>query len=400
MGVRRLLNNFLQLAGYELVPCKRKPPFDERCVSLNPEGAPKGWVLLAFILDPFLVENEASISNAHQHDLVSYLMARIFLQYGYGVDVIDYRNHRFVPKKKYTFLVSARTNLERLKAKLNPDCVTIAHLETSHFLFNNHAAYRRALDLLKRRKRVVTGWKNVEHNLAIEHADFATLMGNDVTAETYRYAGKPLYLLSGTSVYTYPWDEKKDFSVCRNRFMWLGSDGLVHKGLDRVLEAFAVTPECHLTICGPIERDKGFLKIYEKELYHTSNIETLGWVDNGSDRFRELLRNTVALVYPSCAEGKSGAVLTCMQGGIIPIVSRESGVDVHDFGLVLQDSSIEEIISKVKDVSSMSAIELEQRSRRCWEHARKYHTRERFEEEYRQIIGEIIEKTSSARYSP
>ena len=75
----------------------------------------------------------------------------------------------------------------------------------------------------------------------------------------------------------YPWPEAKDFEACRTRFLWLGSRGMVFKGLDLVLDAFVQMPEYHLTVCGPVAKEKDFEQVYYQELYHTSNIHTYGW---------------------------------------------------------------------------------------------------------------------------
>ncbi len=392
--MRRRINRLLRRFGYELRRVPKGLEHQTTCISLPAEGTVRGRVLLAFIIDPFLVAHEGEISSAHQHDVVSFLMAKVFRQLGYHVDVIDYRNTEFRPRHRYDFFVSARTNLERIKRRINRDCVVIAHLDTAHFLFNNHAAYARSLDLQRRRGVTIIGGRLVEHNRAIEHADFATVMGNHFTADTYRYAGKPLFPLWGTTVHTYPWDGAKDFDRCRNRFLWLGSEGMVHKGLDRVLEAFVGLPECRLTVCGPVERERRFQEAFRHELYHTPNIQTVGWVDVGSDDFRRIVAENVALVYPSCAEGKSGAALTCMQAGLIPVLSRESGVDVQEFGIILEDSTIDAIRDAVRRLASAPAEELEMRARSAWEHARLYHTRERFERQYREIVEEIILRSS------
>ena len=75
----------------------------------------------------------------------------------------------------------------------------------------------------------------------------------------------------------------------RGRFLWIGSQGLVHKGLDLVLEAFARMPDLHLTVCGPIREEPAFEAAFRRELYATPNIETLGWVDIASPAFADLL---------------------------------------------------------------------------------------------------------------
>ena len=171
--------------------------------------------------------------------------------------------------------------------------------------------------------------------------------------------------------------------------MWLGSSGCVHKGLDLVLESFVELPDCHLYICGPIEREKDFQSAYHKELYETKNIHTIGWVDVTSSEFIEIAGKCVGVVYPSCSEGGGGSVIQCMHAGLIPIVSYESSVDVGDFGVILKDCSISEIKNSIRMISSLPAEELRRMSRMAWEFARANHTRERFAEEYQRIVKKI-----------
>ena len=63
-------------------------------------------------------------------------------------------------------------------------------------------------------------------------------------------------------------------------------------------------------------------------------------------------------------------------------MSYESSVDVHDFGMILPDSSIQEIRNAVRRVSDLPASQLEQMARGAWEYARANHTREKFAQEY------------------
>ena len=128
-----------------------------------------------------------------------------------------------------------------------------------------------------------------------------------------------MFEVPNPSAVSYPWFEDKDFAAARTRFLWIGSRGLVHKGLDLVLEAFARMPEVHLTVCGPIHEEPAFEAAFRRELYETPNIETLGWVDIASPAFAELLKRTVALVYPSAAEACCGTVVNSMQAGLIPV---------------------------------------------------------------------------------
>lgn len=54
----------------------------------------------------------------------------------------------------------------------------------------------------------------------------------------------------------------------------------------------------------------------------------------------------------SCAEGGRGGVVACLPAGLIPIVSRDTSVDVNDdYEMVLEYSTIEEIKESVQNLS-------------------------------------------------
>jgi hypothetical protein len=65
-------------------------------------------------------------------------------------------------------------------------------------------------------------------------------------------------------------------------------------------------------------------------------------------------------------------------------------VDVHDFGMILPNCSIQEIQNSIRRISSLPAKQLEQMARRAWGYARANHTKERFAQEYRKAIEHIL----------
>jgi hypothetical protein len=79
-----------------------------------------------------------------------------------------------------------------------------------------------------------------------------------------------------------------------------------------------------------------------------------------------------------------------MHAGLVPIVSYESRVDVHDFGVILRDCSIEEIRNAIRRISDLPTQELKQMARKTWEFARANHTGETFANEYRKVISTIM----------
>jgi glycosyltransferase involved in cell wall biosynthesis len=382
--MKKIIKRFAERFGVEI---KR---YRSECVSLGPGGHCQGHVLLSYILEPFNTKAGEPVSSCHTNYWESLQIARTFLDLGYAVDVIHWSDDRFTPQKEYSIFVGARTNFQRIAELLNDNCLKIVHLDTAHWLFNGFGEYMRCLDLQKRRGVTLRSFRSVKPNWAIEYADCATILGNDFTISTYKYAQKPLYRLPVPAITVYPWPENKDFETCRNRFLWFGGNGLVHKGLDLALEVFSKMPEYHLTVCGPIHKEKDFESTYYKELYKTPNIHTIGWVDVTSNKFMEIASNCIGMIYPSCSEGQSGCVITCLHAGLIPIISHESGVDIDDFGIILRGCSLDEITTSIQRVSGLSAMELKEMGRAAWEFARANYTREVFSEKYRQTIEDII----------
>jgi hypothetical protein len=65
-------------------------------------------------------------------------------------------------------------------------------------------------------------------------------------------------------------------------------------------------------------------------------------------------------------------------------------VDVHDFGIVLNECSASEIKNSMRKISGLPTGDLKLMSKKTWEFARANHTRQRFAAEYRKIIETII----------
>jgi glycosyltransferase involved in cell wall biosynthesis len=365
-----------------------------RLVSLTAPGPRKGCVLLAYMLEPFQLLPGQRVSHGHTNHWESLEMAQAFLELGYDVDVINWDNYFFRPlNKSYAFAVDVRRNLERLTPLLNSDCVRIFHIDTAHILFHNAAESRRLLELQQRKGVTIMPRRWERPNLGIEHAHCCTILGGTFTQETYKYAGKQIYTLPMPSPFLYDWKEGADFGKIRRNFLWLGSGGLVHKGLDLVLDAFADMPDYQLTICGPIERETDFVQLYKRELYELPNVRVIGWIDVASDEFKKLAFESLGVVYTSCSEGGGGSVIACMHAGLIPVVNRESSVDLTPAnGVMLLDSTVASIQHAVRNLAERSPEELEGMARQAWATARATHTRENYAQRYREVIRDIEKK--------
>ncbi len=365
---------------------------DLQVVTLEPVGKERGRVLFSYILDPFLASSQEAIPYWHTHYWESYTMAHAFAEAGYRVDCISWTHHRFMPRVPYDFLVDVRLNLERLAPLVGEKTTKIFHIDTGHHTVHNGAQDRRLERIQKERGVSLKGRKRLEENLGIEVAHCATVLGNEFTQRTYAFAGKPLFRIPISVPTQYPWPEDRDWERARQRFLWFGSGGLVHKGLDLVLEAFAGMPELELIVCGPVQRERDFEAEYWRELYETANIHLEGWVDVAGSRFQEILASCMAVVYPSCSEGGGGSVISCMHGGLIPVVSYEASVDVAPgYGVLLKESTVEEIRRTVRELSRRPRSDLKTMARGAWEYAREHHTREVFQREYRRFVHRLVD---------
>lgn len=372
-----------------------KSRFFPKIVTLAPHKHSRGNVLICYITHPFSLNADDSAFYSHTNQWECKQIANTWVQHGYNVDIIDWDNSTFLPKKDYLFFIDIHSNLERLAPILGKKCKKILHITGAHWSFQNDAENNRLLALKVRRGISLQPRRQVPPSLGIEHADCATILGNTFTQGTFTYAGKPLYPISLSTTVQFPFFENKEFDKNRKNFLWFGSSGMVHKGLDLVLDTFSELPEYHLTVCGPVNQESDFEKAYYKELYNTPNIRTLGLINVTSDQFLNIIKENVAVIFPSCSEGQSGSVITCMHAGLIPIISYEAGIDIDDFGIILKKCSIDEIKDSIKIVSNYSEDKLKTMSKNAWQSARENHTKEKFSECYDQFVNKMVTDNES-----
>ena len=363
---------------------------DGRVVRLNPpQGiSPKGCVVISYITTPF-DGDEITAQKARGHTNVGEVLAMVesFIDLGFRVEVCDWDNKVYQPPCDTRVAIDIHSNLERWK--LPKDCIKVLHATGAHWSFQNNAELMRLEGVKKRRRAALIPRRAAASSRGAELADFVVVLGNEFTEETFRFSGKPITRIPISSAYEFPFPENRDYEKARKKFLWIGSYGMVHKGLDLVLEAFAEMPDLELTVCGRPEKEEDFFGLYEKELKHTSNIHLHGWIDMASTEFAEIARTHASVIYPSCSEGGAGSVIHCMHAGMIPVCTSEASIDLNNFGILIGEGSVASVQEAACKVAFMSASEVERYARSSWEHARIYHTRDRFRSAFRQFAGSI-----------
>jgi len=299
--------------------------------------------------------------NYHPHKFsnpgIARSMVKVLTRMGYVVDVIDFNCKDFKSDKVYDlFIGHAGVNWEYLSRNVLRDAVKI-YFSTSLYWrqFNRREAAR--FESLQKRRGVrlpYDRWIKVSEEFAVHDADGIVCLGNRFAAQSY--AGFPLCICVNNGVYRDDHYDRtdKDFDSARRHFLYFGSAGNIHKGLDLLVEAF-MQLDADLWYAGKVE--SAFYKVYADELPSHPNIHFINenkWVNLRSPLFYELMNRCNCVILPSCAEGSCGGVVECMNQGLIPIVSRGATIDVADFGIMLRTDSVEEIVRVVREVMAKS----------------------------------------------
>jgi glycosyltransferase involved in cell wall biosynthesis len=332
---------------------------------------------------------EAAKARGHTNAYEICCMAQAWTAAGFRTEVCDFNDTDYRPSEDCRVAIDIHGNLEKWHSFLPGSAMRVLHATGCHWEVQNAAETNRLAGLRERRGVALQARRQVSPNSAPQVADEIAVLGNEFTIGTFAFAAKPVMRIPISSACEFAWPEGRDFAKAQRRILWMGSYGMVHKGLDLVLEAFAGMPDLQLTVCGRPEKEEDFFQLYERELKFTPNIKTAGWIDLSSPQFAEIARTHAAVIYPSCAEGGGGTVIHCMHAGLIPVCTREASVDLEDFGLAISDGSVAAIRTAARRMADLNPEEVEERAAAARDHARRYHTRETFALNYGQFVRRL-----------
>ena len=308
---------------------------------------------------------------------------------GFVLDAIDWWDDKFNPKREYELIFDLHRNLERLAPHARTRWL---HVTGSHPRFAYEAELNRLAALEQRRgirlapRRAFDSSDTDRFERSLELADTITLIGDAVTKSTF-----PSSTISKTEqvfVTASPVPpRRRDDDFDDRTFLWFAGSGAVHKGFDRVLECFARNPDLTLHCVGPYEQERDFVAAFARELYQTPNIVSHGWMLPSDPAFREIARRASSFVMPSCSEGMSPAAATCMQFGLVPIVTARCGLEIPvGMGHVLDDA-VTDIDAAVLSVANTSRDDLASQIGKVRALAAHRHSRPAFEARMNELFA-------------
>jgi glycosyltransferase involved in cell wall biosynthesis len=296
--------------------------------------------LLIYLVKPFLLAGTDPQLLTHQNSRQCKQIAALLGELGYIVDAIDIRDKEFLPSKKYHLIISNRVNLVGMEAYFPEFSVKIYLASVTNHLVHNRSLRHRHKRLSQRRGYEVQMRRVYPEVMPyVRISDAIVGFGNNSIVGTWREVFRgPIYPFNnyGFKETAFALDGK-DFAAARKHFLFFASASQVQKGLDLLLEVFPKLPDLHLYVCSLFGSEPDFCECYRKELRETPNIHAVGWVEVNSPEYDDLVRRCAYVIHPTCSDGQSGSVVQCMYSGLIPLVTREAGIDTEDVGVTFSD---------------------------------------------------------------
>lgn len=183
--------------------------------------------------------------------------------------------------------------------------------------------------------------------------------------------------------YKFLWDNK-----AKNKFLVFGSNGIIHKGIDLLIQVFKEHPEWELYICGA-GTDKALKKYHINEI--TENIHLCGYVSTQSTEFISLVNMCTFVLLPSCSEACATSLLTCMRHGMIPITTQNNGMEQYaEYCYFFEDYHLESIENKIKDMLQYDMESLKEKASAIYTYSDKQFCLNRFYRDIEKALEQIL----------
>lgn len=346
--------------------------FKKSVVTIAPRinSSPARRVFLYFKTDPYFSRYLVR-KYSHPNNAEILVMVEVLNNLGFVVDVVDRdvveTELEVLFSREYDFYIAnAAGNSaplhELILRKLNfksflvfasgPEPTTNNRLTLAR-----HAAFDLRCGFKSVPRRIVEGGP-FEHRFVGAAGIF--YVGNAFSRATYQHLRVPLFRVRPSTSPDIKYDDEALHRKSAGSFLYFGGNGLICKGLDLVLEAFDALEGVTLDVCAPLG-EVDFWEYYRPLLSRNSNIHLRGFVPVGSRMFSEITNRATYVIFPGSSEGCATSVVTCMRRGLIPVVTKETGVDVGSFGYEIQEASVSAIRTLVKNLSE---LDVEQRVRR------------------------------------
>ncbi len=353
--------------------------------------------LISYITEPFVT----GIAQKHTNHLECYKIAMCLHQLGFSVDVVDFDNKNIIlDYQKYQLIFGFGDVLENAFYHIDPKKTTTIYYGTgNHYFFINPASINRLQEVYEKTGVLMLKSIRFAESMWTLQTTLSTgliVLGNHFTANTfqkYYLKGQVKPIPASFHQLHTPVFESKDFENAKKHFLWFGSNGALHKGLDILLFLFAKRKDIVLHVCGANPYEDAFFSYFNDYLYKTSNIINHHFVDIKSEEFKNILNICAFVVFPSASEGGCASVVTVMgNGGLIPIVSSAACLDVAHLGGVFEEISEISVEQSIDKMMKIPNEQLKIMSQKVFQEINEIHHIDKYEKTMLLYINEIIDR--------
>lgn len=351
----------------------------------------KGHALLTYITHPFFMNENDPAFRSHVNMRRSLMIVNVLNELGYSVDVIHYKDRKFDTKKQYDIVIGIGEAFDYEKDYFINSRIKIYLATGLHWLTETYLIYQRLFNLKNRKKVTLIPRRLNELYFSPEKSDVIFSVQNEYTNNTYSHLNKPIYSLALSGSLDSPPITQNIKKKNTKTFLWLSGGGMVLKGLDIVLEAFSEMPDFKLKVCANVSSEKDFEQLYFKELYETKNIQTYGFVDIGSDEFRNIVSECVAVIDPYPIGEITGSIVNSMYYGLIPVIGYFSNDEIKNFA-ELADGTVEGIKKVLVKFGELTDHEIMEKSSKTLEYVQKYHSQTKEYNDWKSAFEDVIKQ--------
>ncbi len=367
-----------------------------RNIGFNPMlDQPK--VLICYLTEPFFESVDNIINHPKNYQLLQ--MVEYFLNRGYNIDVCNYVDDYSVQRMKTDYDIIIGQGIAYNRAIKILSCRISILFLTENNPYIVHKNYKERLEYFKERHPNVNYMMSIPrigifNSFSLEQSNAIIAFNSRSSAYTLKEFTKSVYPITVNTVGN-SHENVESSTIVKNKknFVWLGSVGFIHKGLDILLDAFKELPDCKLNVYGI---PKSEIVLWNK--LKGDNTILHPYVDVTSDRFvEEVIKQNTFVISASCSEGIQTGIATCMRSGLIPIVTRDCGYDDHKSIFMLEDYHVEYIVERLSKIISLEDHVLINKSESAREYSNKKFTNEQFTIELNCALDNILsenEKTA------
>jgi hypothetical protein len=352
-------------------------------------------VLISYLRAPFL----SDITYSHTNYTECKTAADIFNELEYNVDVVEYTENQYeIDFSQYNIVYGFGCQFERVFFSEHAEKVIKIMYSTGCNAFYAHnksalrvnEAFQKTGLLMPQSTRVVDYFWTFQYI----NSDLIIALGNNFVAQTYRTTNPAVNVLPVNAFYFDVFDidiDKKEFETARKNFLWFGSSGLLHKGLDIVIDIFAKRSDINLHICGAFKGEKKFFNYYGPIIDACPNITDHGFVDIYSETFKDIMLTCGSFIFPSVSEGGAVSALNVIaNGGLIPIISEAAGLDLDEIGYVFSEINENSIVEQIGKVLNMNENDFIDKAKLCKQLIRTNYSYELYKTNLKKAICHLI----------